>query len=118
MNKLIAAIEALPKGLGVFLSENGSYTQFSDLTTDDLKALVAQLKWTPVSDPPKKDGYYNARLRIFNRDGDLLNEYTTTLLYTRYGWHDNFGTQLPDHREVIAYMPIPPYTAERGEDSL
>ena len=44
MNKLIAAIEALPKGLGVFLSENGSYTQFSDLTTDDLKALVAQLK--------------------------------------------------------------------------
>jgi hypothetical protein len=118
MNKLIAAIEALPDTSNVeaYPANYDSDEVLASFKGKDLKALVAQLKWTPVSDPPKKDGYYNARLRIFNRDGDQLNEYTRTLLYTRYGWHDNFGTQLPDHREVIAYMPIPPYTAERGEE--
>jgi len=105
MNKLIAAIEALPKGLGVFLSENGSYTQFSDLTTDDLKALVAQLKWTPVSDPPKKDGEYLTR---YGSAVEILD-------YIGGIWYDGNGNEVVFGSPEL-WMPIPPYTAERGED--
>jgi len=105
MNKLIAAIEALPKGLGVFLSENGSYTQFSDLTTDDLKALVAQLKWIPVSDPPKKDGEYLTR---YGSAVEILD-------YIGGIWYDGNGNEVVFGSPEL-WMPIPPYTAERGED--
>lgn len=59
MNKLIAAIEALPDGkkLVYAVSTNEVVHGYNyACTTDDLKALANQLKWIPVSEPPSETG--------------------------------------------------------------
>jgi len=113
MNKLIAAIEALPSGHIKYIEydEFGVWAGFhtvgveGGLKTDDLKALVAQLKWIPVSDPPKKDGEYLTR---YGSAVEILD-------YIGGIWYDGNGNEVVFGSPEL-WMPIPPYTAERGED--
>lgn len=109
MNKLIAAIEALPDGkkLVYAVSTNEVVHGYNyACTTDDLKALANQLKWIPVSEPPSETGQYIVAWQK-NPQSQIVRQMS---------WYEqHIGWNL---KGVIAWRPIPPYIAERGEECV
>lgn len=111
MNKLIAAIEALPDTSNVeaYPANYDSDEVLASFKGKDLKALVAQLKWIPVSERlPMESGYYCA-----TRKTESGRTYTWQTHYD----HASQLWSVTGNEQIIAWRPLPePYTAERGEE--
>ena len=112
---IIDKIKALPDGkkLVYAVSTNEVVHGYNyACTTDDLKALVAQLKWIPVSDRLPEG---SLSLHLVSLKNNCVYQATYSNFSNR--WFVVGVGEIDDNNPVIAWRPMPePYTAERGEE--
>ncbi len=86
---------------------------------DGFDAGQSESAWVAVKDRlPTENGIYNVHIRTFNKDGETLSECSMSLFFVCESkeWLHEDGEEC-EYSDVVAWMPIPPYTADtEGEN--